>query len=147
MIELRIDAVLPHQGHMRLLDELLELGADSIVTAVTIRPDGLFHEDGQGVPAWVGMEYMAQTACAFSGAEQVQCGEAPDIALLLGTRQYVAHVPYFPTGARLIVAARLVLRGENNLSAFHCTIHHEGRELANGDIKAIRPDNLDLLIA
>ena len=68
------------------------------------------------------------------------------VALLLGTRRFVAHVPAFAVGARLMVSAQLIMRGEDNLAAFQCAIHADGVELANGDIKALRPDHIAALV-
>jgi predicted hotdog family 3-hydroxylacyl-ACP dehydratase len=143
---LSISQLLPHKGRLCLLDELLELHAERIVTALTIRADSTLCDGVNGVPAWVGMEYMAQTACAFAGAEERRAGRQPSISVLLGTRRYQTSVPVFPLGARLVITAELVLRDESNLAAFDCTIHSGPTELARGDIKALRPDNLAALI-
>jgi predicted hotdog family 3-hydroxylacyl-ACP dehydratase len=145
--EYLMSQVLPHEGHMLLLDELIEQREDSIVTTVTIRPDSVLCDGVTGVPAWVGMEYMAQTACAYSGVEQARAGIKPSIAVLLGTRAYRTSVPVFPIGARLIVSARLLMRDEDDLVVFQCSIHAGDAQLATGDIKAIRPANLQALIA
>jgi predicted hotdog family 3-hydroxylacyl-ACP dehydratase len=101
-----------------------------------------------GVPSWVGVEYMAQTACAYSGVYQLRAGKQPGISLLLGTRSYKANLPVFPLGARLIVSAQLLVRDDDNLAVFQCSIRdaQSNAELAAGDIKAIRPANLQALI-
>lgn len=148
--ELSIAQVLPHDGRMLLLEELLEHSDDGIVTAVTIRPDTVLCDGAHGVPAWVGMEYMAQAACAYSGVFEVRAGHAPKIGLLLGTRHYRSHVGYFPIGARLIVSAQVVMRDDADLAVFQCRIvndtHSADSELAVGDIKAIRPHDIQGLI-
>lgn len=146
--ELQMPQVLPHEGRMLLLDQLLEQHEDGIVTALTIRPDSVLCDGVTGVPSWVGMEYMAQTACAFSGVNRVRAGLQPGISLLLGTRSYKVTVPVFAIGARLIVSARLLVRDENDLAVFQCDIRDadSGAELASGDIKAIRPADIHQLI-
>jgi len=144
--ELTIGQVLPHTGHMLLLDELLSHSDDGIVTAVTIRSDSVMCDGVGGVPAWVGMEYMAQAACAYSGVYEVRAGEKPKISLLLGTRSYKAQVPMFPIGSQLVVKADLVIRDDDNLAVFNCSISCNQQVWATGDIKAIRPVNLQALI-
>ena len=140
--------VLPHTGHMLLIDELVQHDETGVVTALTIRPETLFCDGVTGVPAWVGLEYMAQTACAYSGVDEARAGQRASISLLLGSRSFKAHIPIFPIGSRLLVEARLLMRDENDLVAFRCSIKDAvtNAELAAGDIKAIRPANLDALI-
>lgn len=140
-----ITEVLPHEGRMLLLDELLDYGPQHVVCGVTIREDSMF-SDGGGVPSWVGLEYMAQTACAFSGVEEALRGVKPSVALLLGSRRYRTATSAFPIGTRLRVLAELVLRDENDLVAFDCAIFDGERELARGDVKAIRPRDLGVIV-
>lgn len=141
-----MDALLPHRGDMVLLDELLEYGDERVVCAVTIRSDSLLCEAGKGVPAWVGVEYMAQTASTFAGIPEAKAGIPASICLLLGARRYEAVEPYFPIGARLRVVADLQFRDENDLAAFDCEIYSDRGQrgagefvVARGDIKAYRP--------
>lgn len=141
-----IAEVLPHAGRMLLLDELLEYGEEHVVAGVTIRPDSVLCEPGQGVPSWVGLEYMAQTVAAFSGVEEVAQGMKPRIGLLLGSRSYKASVPLFPIGARLIVSATMLVRGDDDLVAFACEIRNGDQQYAVGDIKAVRPRDIHALV-
>src|SRR5688572_19803224 len=140
--KLDIAAVLPHAGRMMLLDELLEHGPEHVICAVDIRADSRFCDGVNGVPAWVGLEYMAQAMCAYSGVEQVRAGLKPGIGLLLGSRRYEAQVEWFAPGTRLVIRADQVLRDDNDLVAFDCTIHEGERLLARGDVKAYRPKDV-----
>jgi predicted hotdog family 3-hydroxylacyl-ACP dehydratase len=137
-----ISEVLPHAGAMLLLDELLEIGADHVTCAVGIRPGIPFCDDASGVPAWVGLEYMAQAMCAYSGVEEVRAGRAPSIGLLLGSRHYQCDRAWFGLGAHLVIRADLELRDDNNLVAFRCTIHDGAQLIAQGDVKAYRPGDV-----
>jgi predicted hotdog family 3-hydroxylacyl-ACP dehydratase len=142
-----ITELLPHRAPMCWLDELVEIGAESITTRLVIRDTAPFYETEFGMPAWVGLEYMAQTVAAFSGHERVTCGLQPQIGLLLGTRHYRSSVGYFRLGAVLDVHARLLLRDESDLVAFACEIRCDGAVLAQADVKAIRPDDLQSVLA
>lgn len=144
--ELTIAAVLPYEGRMLLLDELRDHGPEHVTCGVTIRADALFFDGAHGVPAWVGLEYMAQACCAFSGIEDVRAGLPPSIGLLLGSRSYRSEVEWFALGATLNIRADLQLRDENDLVAFACAIHEGDRVLARGDIKAYRPRDVLALI-
>jgi predicted hotdog family 3-hydroxylacyl-ACP dehydratase len=139
---LTIAAILPHAGPMRLLDELRDHGPDHVTCGVTIQPQTMFCDGAHGVPAWVGLEYMAQTVCAFSGIEEVRAGRLPSIGLLLGSRAYDSQVEWFAPGANLSIRADLLLRDESDLVAFDCSIHEGDRMLARGDVKAYRPKDV-----
>jgi predicted hotdog family 3-hydroxylacyl-ACP dehydratase len=143
---LTIASVLPHAGRMLLLDELRDSGPEHVTCGVTIRAEAMFCDGSHGVPAWVGLEYMAQTACAWSGLEEAREGRTPTIGLLLGTRAYKSEVEWFALGMKLYIRADLLLRDESDLVAFACTIHEGERLLAQGDIKAYRPKDVVALI-
>lgn len=140
--------VLPYGKAMCLIDEIIESTVEHIVARVTIRPDSRFCEMAKGVPAWVGIEYMAQTVAAYSGIEEVRENRKPSIGLLLGSRSYESQVSHFPVDAQLEIVARLLLRDAENLVAFDCEIFQDARRIARADIKAYRPTNIqDVLTA
>lgn len=134
--------LLPHRDTLLLLDELDGYGADWICMRRRVRAtEPSATQDG--VPAWAGIEYMAQTAAAWGGIERLQRGLPVNIGFLLGTRRYQANVDFFPMDAELRIYARLVMRDEHQLAAFECEIEHNGVRLAWADIKAYRPENVD----
>jgi predicted hotdog family 3-hydroxylacyl-ACP dehydratase len=133
-----MDAWVPHRGAMSLLDRVEHAAGDDVVAWVTVPAEGLFVADG-GVPAWVGIEYMAQAVAAWSGARAQGQGGSPKIGFLLGTRRYEAHEPSFASGAALRISAHCELIGENGLGMFDCRIECEGRELARARLSVFEP--------
>lgn len=133
-----IDALLPHRDSMRLIDRLLDWQEESIVVEVDVPAHGLF-TTAEGVPAWVGVEYMAQAIAAWAGAKARQAGGEPSIGFLLGTRRYTAHQPYFAAGSCLRVEAQCELMGENGLGMFACRISVGGTELAVANVAVFEP--------
>lgn len=135
---------------MLLLDRLLDYGPEQVTCGLTIRADTLFCETGRGVPAWVGVEYMAQTAGVYSGVNDRLADRLPAVCLLLGARSYKAATPYFAVGSALRIVTTLVLRDDDDLAAFQCTIHSrldaEETLVATGDIKAYRPRDLAAVV-
>jgi predicted hotdog family 3-hydroxylacyl-ACP dehydratase len=129
---------LPHSGAMVLLDRLLEAGTEDLLAEVTIRPDSLFC-DGQGVPAWVGVEYMAQAIAAYAGYAAQLRGEAVKIGFLLGTRRYEAGCPGFAVGSVLQVHVQRLLQADNGIGSFECRIHAAGQQLASATITVFQP--------
>ena len=137
----RPEQVLPHRGRMLLLDQIDDYGTDWVRAVVQIRADSLLL-GGAGVPAWVGIEYMAQTAAAWSGIEQLQRGLQPSIGFLLGSRRYHCTQDHFAIGSELRITAQLLLRDDSDLAIFGCAIKHNGQRLAWADIKAFRPQDV-----
>jgi len=142
----KMTEVLPHEGRMLLLDAMIDADEEHVSCAVTIRPDSMFCDGVNGVPSWVGLEYMAQTVSTYSGVDEARAGVPASIGLLLGSRRYKTEVPFFPIGARLTVEAELVLRDDSDLVAFDCLIRDGDRVLARGDIKALRPKDVFAII-
>ena len=133
-----MDAWVPHRGAMSLLASVAHRDELSIVARVRVPAQGLFVTP-DGVPAWVGIEYMAQAVAAWSGARHRTGGGSPRIGYLLGSRRYEAHLPMFPIGAHLHVLALCELMGDNGLGMFDCRIEHDGRLLASGRLSVFEP--------
>ncbi|MBI2769166.1 MAG: hypothetical protein HYX47_06065 [Burkholderiales bacterium] len=141
-----IDNWIPQRGAMRLLDRVLEADDEHAVAEVDIAEDGLFLRDG-AVPAWIGIEYMAQTISAWAGGRGRRAGgRGPRIGLLLGSRRYTAHCSGFPAGATLRVEARCELYGDNGLGMFDCTIRQGGTLLASAKVSVFEPDDAMALL-
>jgi predicted hotdog family 3-hydroxylacyl-ACP dehydratase len=131
--------LLPHGKELMLLDRVLARDAGGMTVAVEIRADSLFMVAGQGVPAHVGLEYMAQTCGAFAGLEARASGEKVRLGYLLGSRRYRAARPWFVPGEQLEVTARLVLR-DGPMAVFDCRIVSAGAELATAQLTVFQPE-------
>jgi predicted hotdog family 3-hydroxylacyl-ACP dehydratase len=117
-----IDELVPHADTMSLLDGLNAVGDDHVEAALTVRADGLF-DDGNGqVPAWLGMEYMAQTVAAWAGFHGRRAGNGIKIGFLLGTRQFRSSIAQLSVGTALTVRARKLLQDDHGMAAFECRI-------------------------
>lgn len=141
----RVDELVPHRGAMSLLDSIDDYGQDWLRASVTPLPGARF-ATADGVPGWVGIEYMAQAAAAFGGIEQVQRGERPSIGLLIGARYYRCMQDTFPFGAPLTVLAQIAMRDAEDFAAYDCRIEQAGRELATCTLKAYRPRDLGAVL-
>ncbi len=133
-----IEAMVPHSGRMLMVDALLANDEDSVVVAAEVRADNLF-ADAQGVPAWVGIEYMAQAIAAWAGCRALARNEPTKIGFLLGTRRYDCRCRSFAIGARLRIEARRELFGENGLGMFACRILEGDTELASANVSVFEP--------
>ncbi len=133
-----MDAWVPHRGAMSLLDAVEHCDDERIEARVRVPAGGLF-EGADGMPAWVGIEYMAQAIAAWSGARARTAGGSPRIGYLLGSRRYEAAVPAFEAGAELRVFAQCELTGDNGLGVFDCRIEQAGRVVASGRLNVFEP--------
>jgi len=136
--ESRVENWIPHRGAMRLLDRILVVDEQQAVAEVDVPFDGLFVRDG-AVPAWVGIEYMAQAVSAWAGGRGRRAGGQPRPGLLLGSRKYEAKCESFPSGATLRVEAQCELIAANGLGTFDCRITMDGREVATARIAVFDP--------
>jgi predicted hotdog family 3-hydroxylacyl-ACP dehydratase len=133
-----MDAWVPHRGALSLLETVERCDDQGIVARVRVPFDGLFG-GADGMPAWVGIEYMAQAVAAWSGGRARAGGGSPKIGYLLGSRRYEAAVAVFEAGSTLQVSARCELMAENGLGMFDCRIECDGRVLASGRLSVFEP--------
>ena len=111
-----IEKLVPHADPMLLLDKLVESGDDYLVCELMVRSDGLFDAKGR-VPAWLGIEYMAQTVAAYSGLQAYQRGEPVKLGFLLGSRRFETNVADFACGDTLRVTAKRLVHGSSGIGA------------------------------
>jgi predicted hotdog family 3-hydroxylacyl-ACP dehydratase len=114
--------LLPHAGRAVLIDTLLENSRDAVRAVARITSAHPFFVPGKGVPAWVGVEMMAQTIAAHAGLEGRAEGRSPRAGLLLGTRRYRMYAPFFAQGANLVVEADRAGGGPGGVAACECRI-------------------------
>ena len=137
-----LSQILPHGAGMLLLDRLAGYEAESLTCELTVRPASRFC-DGKEVPAWAGLEYMAQTLGAFTGIARLQKGLPVQVELLLGTRAYDCKVPAFPVGSRLAVHVRLLFWDPDGVCAFACEIRQGAAVLATSEVKGFEPEDIE----
>ncbi|WP_084087441.1 beta-ketoacyl-ACP synthase [Aerolutibacter daejeonensis] len=133
-----IEQVIPHRGTMLLVDRLVHWDDETVAVELAVPADSPFHVDG-GVPAYVGVEYMAQAVACWAGCHARARGAPPPIGFLLGTRRYECAVPLFSSGLQLRVEARREILGENGLGVFACRILAADRELATANVSVFEP--------
>jgi predicted hotdog family 3-hydroxylacyl-ACP dehydratase len=139
-----IRALVPHSGQMVLLDRALSADTDNLCAEVRVHAGSIL-AGGQGVGAWVGIEYMAQAIAAHAGWLALERGESVKVGFLLGSRKYEAKVSYFEVGSVLRVHVHRVLQAENGLGAFECRIDIvDGMaNAATATVTVFQPDNVN----
>jgi predicted hotdog family 3-hydroxylacyl-ACP dehydratase len=142
-----IEALLPHRGTMRLTDEVLAFSDESVSVAAHVDPHAWYADANGAMPAWIGIELMAQAIAAHVGLLARREGGAVRAGVLLGSRKYQAKVAAFARGARLRIDAAELLRGAEGHGAYECSIMGEdGVRLADAVIKVFQPGDFQSFI-
>lgn len=136
--------LLPHRAPMLLLDEVVDYGAEHASTRIVITTASpLYDVELGGVPAWVGIEYMAQTIGVWAGAQRLAHGKAVTIGFLLSARRYESSDALFPLGSELNVRVDMLYSEEGGLGSFNCQLDgrtSSGTLTAKARINAFQPE-------
>ena len=123
-----IAGLIPHSGRMVLLDRIIDFDEHTLSAELVVRDDGLLG-NGKTVPAWAGIEYMAQAVAAYAGIKSKCAGEPIKLGFLLGTRRYTSNVGSFDVGTTLTIQVKNIIQ-DDKLSVFDCKIHGAGIEIS-----------------
>lgn len=136
-----IEDLIAHRDNMLLIERVTEAGAGYLQAAASVDRNAWYADETEAMPAWIGIELMAQTIAAYVGLSAQARGLPSKQGLLLGTRSYVAHRSDFPADAALSVRAEEVFQEENGLGAFNCTIECDGALAAEATLKVFEPSD------
>jgi predicted hotdog family 3-hydroxylacyl-ACP dehydratase len=134
-----IEALLPHRGTMLLLDRVLAFSAQDIAAECTPRRDAWYADARGNMPAWIGIELMAQAIAAHVGLVKRSEGKPVSPGVLLGTRRFEPAHSAFPAGQPLRVHAAISFRDESGLAAYDCRIEAAGEKLIEATLKVFEP--------
>lgn len=129
--------LLPHRPPMLLLDRVVAFDEESAACEVEIRESSTFFEPG-GVPAWVALEYCAQTIAAYAGLKTRASGGEPKIGLLVAARELKLHTTLFAAGDTLLIRVRREF-GEERIGRFACEVVRAGAVVASASLSVYLP--------
>ena len=138
MIDWPLAQLLPHAGDMILIDQVLGFDQEQIHTRLTVRAGGLFNREDGSLPAWVGVELMAQSVAAYAGCRARVQGDPVELGFLLGTRKFECNVDHFPLGCELHIHALRSLEDDNGMGVFECHLTGPGIH-ASARLNVFRP--------
>ena len=137
-----ISAYLPHRPPMRLVERLVSESPQTTVTEARVTEDNVFYDPALGgVPSWVGLEYLAQTAAVWLGLDCQRHSRPVQPAFLVSSRSFDAEQPVFALGEtlRISVIPNLI---DGPLVAFSGHIHdHQGALLVEAMFSAFQPQD------
>ena len=116
---------------MLLLDKLIDIGSEYAICEWQVRPEDAFVKAGVGVPAYIGIEYMAQCVAVHAGACERVHGYPPPMGMLLGTRHFKVSQPYLKIGQTYQARCDELIRGADGVAAFICNITCNGQTIVN----------------
>ena len=141
-----IESILPHRGTMLLLAGVDVWGEESLTATADVDPTAWYADAAGNMPAWIGIELMAQAIAAHVGLLSTREGKPARPGVLLGSRKYEASVPAFTSAHSLRIEARELLRGAEGHGAYECTISTCGQTLAKAIIKVYQPTDFQAFI-
>lgn len=138
---MNIEIFIPHRRTMKLIDQLIDSDKDHFVCSVHINHQSVFLET-DGVPSFVGIEYMAQTVSAYNSQHFVQ-KQKNQIGFLVSIRNYNSSLTYFPIESTLHIHVNPVFIQEQS-GSFNCEIYINQEKVSSGMITAYLPNEAEL---
>ena len=134
---------IPHDGSMALIEEIIEVRENFISCSVSTKKSSAFRDTDNKIPAWIGIEYMAQTIGAYGGWTAKQRGDEVKVGFLLGSRKLTLHTDFFEDET-IYIDAELVFQNEE-LGSFKCSIHGHDRKtlLAEATVNVFQPEDIE----
>jgi predicted hotdog family 3-hydroxylacyl-ACP dehydratase len=134
-----IEELIPHRGTMLLLDHVIAFENESTTAEFIPRADAWYADERGDMPAWIGIELMAQTIAAHVGLLKRSEGAPAKQGALLGTRRYTSTRSTFASGEPLRIDAKMLYGDASGLAAYECRIASGCNEIASAVLKVFEP--------
>ena len=131
---------------MLLLDRVLDFDAQSAVAEYAPCRDAWYSDANGEMPAWIGIELMAQTIAVHAGLIKRSEGLPAKPGALLGSRRYTSTLPSFAAGQPLRIEAAVIYSDPGGFSAYQCSIAAAGLQLASATLKVFAPDSFQTFL-
>lgn len=141
MNQYQISKLIPHAEPLILLECIEQHDDHSLQASLQIKADDIFATE-QGVPSWIGLEYMGQAVAAFLGLKARVMGMPIKVGFLVSCRQYRPSLSFFPVGSKLLVSVNSFNFSENSLQVFECVIHCDGKPVVMSNLNIYVPDDV-----
>lgn len=134
-----LDELLTHRPPMRLLDRVIAVSENEVLAEISVDPSSPLFVPGCGMPAYVGVEMMAQAIATIDGMKRKTGGLPPKIGFLLGCRRYHVRSTYFAEHMILRISAKMVF-SDGAMFSFECRIDDgDGAEIAAANMNVYAP--------
>ena len=129
-----------HRDPMLLLDTLVESGDDGTICEWQVNIDDPFVEKDLGVPAYVGVEFMAQCVAVHAGARARIVGLGPPLGFLLGARHFRSSVSHFEVGEVYRATCQELIRDDSGMGSYECGILHGDDKVAEARLAVLEKE-------
>ena len=125
-----------HREPMLLVDTLIDIGAEfARCEWLADAPD--FADAGLGIPAYIGVETMAQCIAVHASARARVRGFGPPLGFLLGTRHFSSSVSHLEPGRKYVAECRELVRDSQGMGSFACQLLLEGDCVARANLAVL----------
>jgi len=138
--KIQLKHILPHAAPMILIDAVKDYASDYIHTTLLVRNDAPFCSGGR-VPAYVAIEYMAQSIAAWHSLNSEQNYMHAKIGFLLGSRNMQLETDFFYVGDQLDISCNAVFSHEG-MAAFDCYLEHNGARMVQATLNVFQPEDV-----
>ena len=135
-----VDTFVMHRDPLLLLDTLLECEGEVTVCEWRVDPGDSFVEPGAGVPAYVGVEFMAQCVAVHAGVRARAEGFGPPLGFLLGTRHFKASVSHFEVSETYRATCRELIRDASGMGSYECSVLHGDTVVASARLAVLEKE-------
>jgi len=139
-------SVVPHRSRMLLLSRIIsyDLEERSIVAEYQITKDCIFYDSvADGVPAWVGFEFIAQSISAFSGIRDGEKGKSPKIGFVLAVSKLKMGLSFFKAGTTITIKSREI-DNMYPVYVFEGDIFLDGEKVLGGKLTVMEASDEDV---
>jgi len=127
-----IRELIPHDGPMVLLDEMLHWEAGHARCRIRLAP-GMRFVSGGTVDTIVTLEYMGQAVAASCGYAAFRGGNDIRVGMIIGCRRMDIEVPKLQVGDDLLVEVREV-RAQDEISVYECEVSRGSEPVASAQL-------------
>ena len=123
---------IPHKGRMLLIDGIVDINFNEILTFSNIKKDNVFYDNSEndGIDSYIFTEYAAQTAAAYNGALE-NSADDNRIGFLLNIKKADCYIDKVKAGNIVYIFVKETLKDGN-------IAYYEGNIIIyNDDIKSI----------
>ncbi len=138
--------LLPHRAGMLLLNGVSRFDSNEIVVRATSSAQAWYADSDGGMPAWIGIELMAQAVAAWVGLRARSAGVPVKPGVLLGCRRYLSEHAAFAADCDLSIVARPVYRDESGMGSFECEIWTDERKVVSATINVFEPEDFAVFL-
>lgn len=135
------ELVVPHRAPMLLLSRIVSVSEKECVCEVDVDEQNLF-ATSDGLPSWVGSEFMAQAIAAYGGSQTSNDSDSR-IGFLIGIRKYRSEVSYFNFGKTVSVRVGPVMI-DQDVGSYAGKIYCDDRLIAEGSLTILKPSKQKL---